>query len=199
MMKKNTGRLYNIYKENKAVLDTSAPVVLSIIGMITGFYVKKKLTELNLDEAVSSATMAALIALPVAVYNKLTVTYAAKIQEDKDFEELNDTNEKLKLERKKTARFSRALSKLKQEKIKTYNAHDKLSRDIKSYLNGDKIEPDVRTAICKMLDDGNGDIFELTISVDIVIINEMDSHEIEEDESDTVYGKQTNSSGIPIN
>lgn len=50
-----------------------------------------------------------------------------------------------------------------------------------------------------MLDDGNGDIFELTISVDIVIINEMDSHEIEEDESDTVYGKQTNSSGIPIN
>lgn len=104
-MKKNTGRLYNIYKENKAVLDTSAPVVLSIIGMITGFYVKKKLTELNLDEAVSSATMAALIALPVAVYNKLTVTYAAKIQEDKDFEELNDTNEKLKLERKNSQIF----------------------------------------------------------------------------------------------
>lgn len=199
-MKKNTGKIYCLYKENRAFIDASAPVVLGIIGMIVGFYVKKKLTEYHLDDAVTSSAMAALTALPVGIYNKLAISYSARIQEDKDYDELEEKNAQLKTSRRNSTKHRKEIEKLKKEKVKTYNAHDKLSRDIKRYLNGDNIDSSVRFHICELLDNGNGDIFELTLSVDGETINDDANNNADNSDTATVvYGRTTSASSLPVN
>ena len=198
-MKKNTGRIYFLYKENRAFIDASAPVILGIVGMLVGFYVKKKLTEYHLDDAVTSAAMAALTALPVGIYNKLAISYSAKIQEDKDCEELEEKNSQLKTYRRNATKHKKEIERLKKEKVKTYNAHDKLSRDIKRYLNGENIDSSVRFNICELLDNGNGDIFELTLSVDGEAINDDDNNADNNETTTVVYSRTTSASSLPVN
>lgn len=196
-MKKNTGKFYDYYKRNKVALDVIAPVILGILGMLLGFYVKEKLAEFKMGDVIPSALLAGLTALPIGVYNKLILSYAAQIQEDKDYDELEKKNVQLKSVRKKNVEHKKAIAKLKEEKVKTYDAHDKLSRDIKRFLNGKEIDSDVRIRICELLDNGNGDLFKLTIQFDLIDIN--DDEEDEEDGNDITYDQSNVIVDIPIN
>lgn len=196
-MKKNTGKFYDYYKRNKVALDVIAPVILGMLGMLLGFYVKEKLAEFKMGDVIPSALIAGLTALPIGVYNKLILSYAAQIQEDKDYDELEKKNVQLKSVRKKNVEHKKAIAKLKEEKVKTYDAHDKLSRDIKRFLNGKEIDSDVRIRICELLDNGNGDLFKLTIQFDLIDIN--DDEEDEEYGNDITYDQSNVIVDIPIN
>lgn len=171
-MKRNGGFFYDIYKEWKVQLDLIAPVTLAIIGMLIGFYIKKQLFLIGIDESVSSGTMAALTAAPVALYNRVINNYASKIQEDKDCDELEEKNKKIASRSRTITRLNKKIKSLQDAKIKAYQAHKKTSEKIQNLLNQPAVDHELRIAICTMLHVGDGDIFKLTISSEDIHIND---------------------------
>lgn len=172
-MKKNSGYFYDIYKEWKIQLDVIAPILLAILGMIFGYYVKKRLFLLGMDEVVSSSTMAAFSAAPVAVYNKLINNYATKIQEDKDYDELENKNREIVTKKRELSSAKRKIQELKSEKIKTYQTHKKISEKIHRRINESDVKSTLRIAISELIHSGDGDMFKIAISAEEVFINEV--------------------------
>jgi len=171
-MKKNSGSCYTFYKEWKTPLDVGAPILLGFTGMLIGFYVKRKLFMMGIDESVSSGAMAALTAAPVAIYNKVINNYASKIQEDVDFDELDKKEKIISKIRRQSAKDEKIIAELKKAKIKAYQAHKKTAEKIQRILNQPHVEYKLRAEICDLLYSGDGDIFSLTVSSNDIDINE---------------------------
>ena len=171
-MKKNSGSFYEFYKEWKTALDVAAPISLGLAGMLIGFYVKRKLFMLGIDESVSSGAMATLTAAPVAIYNKVINNYASKIQEDLDFDELEKKDKLILSIRRKAAKDKKLIADLKDGKIKAYQAHKKTAEKIQRILNQPHVEHGLRLEICDLIYAGDGDIFSLTVSSQDIEINE---------------------------
>lgn len=179
-MKKNSGSFYEFYKEWKTALDVAAPICLGLAGMLIGFYVKRKLFMLGIDESVSSGAMATLTAAPVAIYNKVINNYASKIQEDLDFDELEKKEKIILSIRRKSAKDKKIIAALKDGKIKAYQAHKKTAEKIQRILNRPHVEHSLRLEICDLIYAGDGDVFSLTVSSQDIEINE----ETPKDQSD---------------
>jgi len=171
-MKKNSGSCYEFYKEWKTALDVAAPISLGLVGMLIGFYVKRKLFMLGIDESVSSGAMATLTAAPVAIYNKVINNYASKIQEDLDFDELEKKDKLILSIRRKAAKDKKLIADLKDGKIKAYQAHKKTAEKIQRILNQPHVEHSLRLEICDLIYAGDGDVFSLTVSSQDIEINE---------------------------
>lgn len=176
-MKKNSGAFYDFYKEWKVALDVAAPISLGLAGMLIGFYVKRKLFMLGIDESVSSGAMATLTAAPVAIYNKVINNYASKIQEDNDFDELDKKEKTIISLRRKSAKDKKTIAELKDGKIKAYQAHKKTAEKIQRILNLPHVDHSLRSEICDLLYAGDGDIFSLTVSSHDIEINEENTKE----------------------
>lgn len=180
-MKKNSGLFYDFYKEWKVVLDVAAPISLAFGGMLLGFYVKKQLFLLGIDESVSAGAMATLTAAPVAMYNRVINNYAAKIQEDKDVDEIEEKNKQLLSIRRKMAKDKKSIADLKAGKIKAYQAHKKTAEKIQRLLNQPHVDHTLRVEICDLLYAGDGDIFSLTVTPEDIDINEESVRDSEEE------------------
>lgn len=197
-MKKNSGAIYNFYKEWKHPLDVFSPIVLAILGMLLGFYVKKKLFMFGIEESVSSGVLATLTAAPVALYNRIINNYASKIQEDKDFDEIAKKNKQIAYKNKQLNQSAGKIKKLQSEKVKAYKAHKKNADKIQKILNQPGVDDVLRANICNIIHDGDGDVFSIAISHHEIEVNE-EPYGTKSSSSERKFSSQTSFSEDDIN
>lgn len=191
-MKKNDGYCYNFYKEWKVQLDLVMPLILGIIGLFIGFFIKVSILPLvGADEKTATVIVSGMTALPVALYAKVINNYAGKIQEDKDFDEIKIKNKSIIRHKKNIERLEKKVREQNQQSIKTYKAHKKTADEIKRYLNSANINSTHRLAICEILDNIDGSIFDLTISSESLYVNDYDADKEEEEQEETSFEPAT--------
>lgn len=171
-MKKNSGKCYLFYKEWKTQSDTLAPILLGMIGMCIGYYLRALLSKIGAGDLIPAGTMALLTALPVGLYNKVTSGYAAKIQEDADVDKYKEKEREVNNYKKKLAAKNKEISKLKTDKIRAYDSHKKTAQKIQKILNKSGTISSIRDEICNLIYDGDGEIFKHTVEINLIEINE---------------------------
>ena len=171
-MKKNSGKCYLFYKEWKTQSDAIAPILLGVIGMAIGYYVKHALTIVGAGDLIPAGTMALLTALPVGLYNKVTSGYVAKIQEDADFDKYNEKEREINNHKKKIREKNKEIERLKADKIRAYESHKKTAQQIQQILNKGGALSTLRDKICNLIYVGDGEIFKHTVEVNSIEVNE---------------------------
>lgn len=190
-MKKNDGCCYSFYKEWKVQLDLAMPLILGVIGLFFGFFIKVSILPIvGADEKTATIIVSGMTALPVALYAKVINNYAGKIQEDKDYDEIEIKNKSITRHKKNIGRLEKKLLGQKQQSIATYKTHKKTADEIKRYLNTSNINATHRLAICEILDNVDANIFDLTISSESLYVNDYDEDN-EEDKKEEKHLEST--------
>lgn len=171
-MKKNSGKCYLFYKEWKTQSDAVAPIALGIIGMVIGYYARHVLTSVGAGDLIPAGTMALLTALPVGLYNKVTSGYAAKIQEDADFDKYKEKEREINNHKKSIRSKDKEIEKLKADKIRAYESHKKTAQQIQRILNKGGTLSTLRDNICNLIYAGDGEIFKHTVEINSIEVNE---------------------------
>lgn len=179
-MKKNTGWFYIFYKEWKSLLDFGIPIFLGIIGLMLGFVVKKMVLPIfQIDGTSAIVLVSSITAFPVGLYSRLTNHYAAKIQEDKDHDELSNKQTQINNQKKRISNITKKLQNKNSGSVGTYDNVRKLAIEIRSYLNTNDIDKAHVIAICAILDTGDDKLYNLTIKQQELFTNTFDDDDVD--------------------
>ncbi|GKW01715.1 hypothetical protein PEC301877_05300 [Pectobacterium carotovorum subsp. carotovorum] len=180
-MKKNKGWFYIFYKEWKGLLDFGIPILLGVIGLALGFFVKKIVLPIfEIDGNSAIILISSITAFPVGLYSRLTNHYAAKIQEDKDYDELTNKQNQINNQKKRISHITKKLQNNNSGSVGTYDNVRKLTVEIRNYLNTSGISRTHVIAICAMLDTGDDKLYNLTIKQQDFFTNTFDDDTDEE-------------------